>query len=321
MNDEHIGLLVDDDSGPVLTSARKSSIHRIQSDQEIYDTLLEEGYLVHILTANYEGSFGSSQNFTTNRIKAIVNLACSGLPSEPKVAKQLEILGIPFTGSNSTAIRLTNDKYKSLNILAAQSIPAVETVHLNLQKRRKTLPFQPPFFVKPKQGGSSIGVCKASLCESIPAVYSYAEHVFQRLSVSSICQPFITGRDLTVGYLSVNGHWKLLGATEWVFPEGPSGFRNESVRNSIAHRQSRKIITKRASLEKLVLNNLNEIGSRALDALGVTGYASIDYRLDSNGPAIIEVNSNPGLSRKHIIWGQPLGQTLRNIISAALDSK
>lgn len=95
------------------------------------------------------------------------------------------------------------------------------------------IPFEPPYFIKPRFGGASIGVTKNSLCSS----YKQLEDQFNFLSqfeVDSIVERFVCGPIITVPIIQLRE--QILYSVYKLETNGPSGIITHEIKKGLDSR-------------------------------------------------------------------------------------
>lgn len=114
------------------------------------------------------------------------------------IQKQLERKGIPYTGSSPRGCALSLDKDKAKKVFRRSGIPTPDsrlmTTH-NFERILKSFPA--PFFVKPPQDGSSLGIFQVENASESRAGIRQALRRYRRLLI----ERKIEGREFTVGVL------------------------------------------------------------------------------------------------------------------------
>lgn len=154
-----------------------------------------------------------------NKIKFdAVFIGIHGTPGEDgRLQGYFEMLGIPYTSCGMVTSALTFNKSYCNKVVAALDVVNVsKSVHIFRDQ-----PHDPaailqelrlPVFVKPAEGGSSIGMSKVKTAEELPAAI---EKAFKEDS-QVLIEEFIKGRELTIGLYRANGVLNVLPITEVV---------------------------------------------------------------------------------------------------------
>jgi D-alanine-D-alanine ligase len=244
----------------------------------------------------------------------IFNLAFSATDLEAPFAASLALLGIPFTGSSAEAIGLANDKVRSRIALRDVGLCVPRFVALT---RGADVPidFEPPYIVKPVASASSAGIHADSLVKTRAGVRRLASRIWRRFQQPTICEQFIVGRELRVGIVDD----AVTGVAEWKFSDG-WGFKTEAIRGNARVRRARNVGRDAAQLTRGTMGSLVTIARRSVRALGVSGYATIDLRVDSEERLhVLELNANPGLWMHGLVWSRPgFDANIRRVVEVAL---
>lgn len=154
-----------------------------------------------------------------NKIKFdAVFIGIHGTPGEDgRLQGYFEMLDIPYTSCGMVTSALTFNKSYCNKVVAALDVVNVsKSVHIFRDQ-----PHDPaailqelrlPVFVKPAEGGSSIGMSKVKTAEELPAAI---EKAFKEDS-QVLIEEFIKGRELTIGLYRANGVLNVLPITEVV---------------------------------------------------------------------------------------------------------
>ncbi len=263
----------------------------------------------------------------------------------------LENWSIPFTGSGSHAMLLSNNKLVAKEWLAELGLPVAASLWLDAKERlrassEKSAPEAPP-------GGKLVGNAKLHGDWIVKAVESHAslfmddasvmrgpaaEEVRERLCAMQrrhgqlfFAEQFIEGREFNLSILAgAEGGEEVLPAAEIRFDglergkPAIVGYAAKWEEESQEYVATPRTFVLRASDANLV-RELNELTGRVWRAMALGGYARVDYRVDVKGrPYILEANTNPcltpgaGLAAAAERAGLGYGDLLERIARAAL---
>ena len=221
---------------------------------------------------------------------------------EARIAWALEIMGYRFTGNGGDAIaKTTNKAYtKSLLVEAGLDTPEwwvfsnaadVESVGL------KEITF--PLIVKPIAEDGSIGLNGSAVVHNLDELQDRVRYIVERYRQAALAERFIIGRELNIALLG--NPPKVLPIAEIDFSEFSDPFEqivsfdakwNE---DSFEYHNTPSICP--ANLPPALAETIRKMALRTWNALGCSGYARVDMRLDEhNTPYIVEVNCNPDIS-------------------------
>ncbi len=123
---------------------------------------------------------------------------------EARVPAVLEMLGIPYTGSDPLTLAVTLDKECAKRLVRGASIATPDWLVIddepeNFRDRLSTMPL--PVIVKPAYEGSSKGIHSASLVEDSDRLFDTVEQSIATYRQPILVEEFIDGDELTVGVL------------------------------------------------------------------------------------------------------------------------
>jgi D-alanine-D-alanine ligase len=196
----------------------------------------------------------------------------------------LEILGIPYTGSDVLSSALAMDKLKSKQLFTLYEIPTPPWEIIEKDKALPKLEF--PLVIKPQRQGSSIGV---TIVQSEEELSEALQKAFQYDPIA-IAEKYIKGRELSVPILDIDGSPSALPIVE-IVPRG----QFYDYYHKYTEGATQEIVP--APLEKTMEMKVKEIAISAYKALGCRNFARVDMRLsEDNEPFVLEVNTIPGLT-------------------------
>ncbi len=180
-----------------------------------------------------------------------------------------------------------------------------------------------PVIVKPSCLASSAGIYSDSLAKTPQEIVTRARRIWGRFGVSAICEEFVVGRELRVGLVEAKrGSIRIVGTSEWLFGAASPGwgFKTQAIRNNPRVRRSNQVTRKLITLPRRKAEELAAIARVAMNTLDVTGYATVDVRVDPmERVTVLEINANPGLWSGSAIWSKPSFEiNIREVVEAAL---
>lgn len=215
---------------------------------------------------------------------------------EAHVPALLELLGIPYVGSDPLTLCITLDKPVAKRLVAQAGFPtpAFRTFGCADGVGDETgLSF--PVIVKPAFEGSSKGVRLASRAATPVEAREMVRFVTEEYRQEALVEEFIGGPEATVGILG-NERPRVVGIMEIV----PKTMRTEEFVYSLEVKRDWKNRVEYRCPPAFPPDAVAEIERCALgiyELLGCRDFARIDFRLDArNVPQFIECNPLPGLS-------------------------
>lgn len=243
---------------------------------------------------------------------------------EAQVPSVLEMLDIPYSGSDPQCLAICLDKplTKTLVDIAGVSTPRWMVIgHSGELADTDWGDFPFPAFIKPAYEGSSKGIRFGSRVENpreaIKAVQALLEHYQQPVLV----EEYITGDEVTVGIIG-NSLPSVLGIMR-ILPKKKDPYFVYSLE---VKRDWEQLVEYEcpAQLRAKVRQRIIDSSLKAFQALGCRDFARLDFRLSSKGtPYFLEINPLPGLNPKSgdlPIMAGKMGWTYQDLLSAILNA-
>jgi D-alanine-D-alanine ligase len=219
------------------------------------------------------------------------NCLHGGTGEDGTVQLLLDVMGIPTIGSGPLACARAMDKARAKAIFRSKDLPtpagvSVETESLTVKLREAIDALSFPMILKPQNGGSTISVRRV---ETEADLLSAATTILADFDTVLI-EPFVSGRELTVGILLVDGEEVALPVIEIRFPGKLFDYEAKYTDGSAEFLAP-------APLSFEVAAHIQNIALRAHKALDCYGFSRVDFRLSDDGiPYILEVNTLPGMT-------------------------
>jgi D-alanine-D-alanine ligase len=214
----------------------------------------------------------------------------------------LELMRQPYTGCNPRGLLLSRDKSLCKQLLAFHRIATPQfTVLARGARFRAPRKLRFPLFVKSTVEDASLGIAQASVVEDAARLKERIEFVHEQVKSDALVEEYIEGRELYVGVLG-NERLTRLPVWEMVFGSMPDSLAAIATRKVKwdKHYQAKYGITTHAAedLPPPVLAALDRLSRRIYRALGMSGYARMDFRVTAQGQVyVLEANANPNLER------------------------
>jgi len=308
-----------------------------RSAATIYNHLDKDRYDVYKIDINesgwfYEDASGNKtevnkNDFTiTDKGKKIgfdvVFIGMHGTPGEDgKLQGYFDLQKLPYTSCNSATSALTFNKRYTVAVAQMAGIPVASSVHLFKHTRysldnilsQLTL----PYFVKPNNGGSSIGMSKvneaAQLEEALQKAFREDDQV--------LVEEMIQGREFTVGVFKSRGEISVLPITEVSSHKEFFDFE--------AKYQGKSTETTPADISDSWKTQLENAARKIYEVFNCSGVVRIDfiYQAEQNKPYMLEINTIPGQSDASVIpqqvraKGWNLKDFYTKLVEEALESK
>lgn len=215
---------------------------------------------------------------------------------EARVPAVLEMLGIPFTGSDpfTMAVTLDKDCAKMLVALAGVAVPFSHALEPHAPLSSIPLgQLRFPLVVKPAWEGSSKGIrskCFVKDALDLPEVVASLRNAHPQ---TVLLEEYIAGDEVTVGLLG-NNPPAILGMMA-VVPNQPA---DHFIYSLEIKRDYRKLVTYQCppALPAATIDAVAQAAQTSFKALGCRDVARIDFRVRGGVPYFLEVNPLPGLN-------------------------
>jgi D-alanine-D-alanine ligase len=205
-----------------------------------------------------------------------------------------ELLGIPFTGSDSLTLALSLDKALSRRVVSPE-IPVAPAVLIECEHDEAALTSLPyPALVKPNDEGSSKGIRDGALVDDRAAALARSRWLRARYGCPVLVEQFLPGAEVTVGITGNGAGADVLGMMEIAPAEDEPTF----VYSVDVKRDWRRRVRYHAPprVPPVTLATLRRLALTAYHLLGCRDFARVDFRLDAAGaPHFLECNALPGL--------------------------
>lgn len=305
----------------------------LNSASNIANNLNKEKYNVYTILINRDSWFyeQGSERFEVNKndFSLTVNgqkikfdfafITIHGTPGEDgKMQGYLDMLGIPYNTCDVTTSAITMNKAYTKTIVhgihglnTAKSIRLFKKDVHDVPSIASTLKF--PLFVKPNNGGSSVGMSKVYTVAELPAAIAKAFHEDNEILI----EEFIKGREFSIGIAHLNGKITVLPATEIISKKDFFDYEAKYVAGA-----SDEITP--ADLSAAKNAQIAEIVTEVYLRLNCRGMARVDFILtdDSQDFYFIEINTTPGQSSASLIPQQvrAAGMSLPDFYAELIES-
>ena len=239
-----------------------------------------------------------------------------GTPGEDgKLQGYFDCLGIPYTSCDAATSALTFNKRYTVAVAAFAGIHVAKSIHLfkNESVAAKDLlqQLKLPFFVKPNNGGSSIGMSKVNNAEELQPALQKAFKEDEQILV----EEFIKGREFTIGVYKTRGNIICLPMTEIIS-------KNDFFDFEAKYEGKSEEVTPAKATEKIT-QQIKETAEKIYKVFNCKGIVRIDFIYDEikELPFMLEINTVPGQSSASIVPQQVvvMGSTLKEFYSLLLD--
>lgn len=270
---------------------RRFNVYKIDIDREKWCYIKPEGGEILVDKNDFSLKIGRKKiNFD------VVLMIIHGTPGEDgKLQGYFDMLKIPYTSCDAITSALTFNKRWTVATAAFSDISVAKSLHLfqdtPLSKNDILNVLQLPVFVKPNNGGSSIGMSKVNKAEDLEGALEKAFKEDDQILV----EEFIKGREFTVGVIQTKGNLVVLPICEVV---SKKDFFDYEAKYEGA---SEELIP--APIDKKQATVLQNTAKRIYQIFNCKGVVRIDFIWNeaTDTPYMLEVNTVPGQSESSIV--------------------
>jgi D-alanine-D-alanine ligase len=242
---------------------------------------------------------------------------------EAQVPSTLEMLNIPYSGSDPQCLAICLDKPLTKKLVALEGVSTPTWRIINDRQELHEMNrcrFFFPAIIKPAYEGSSKGIRLTSLVEDAEQANEVIECLLDKYHQPAMMERVILGDEVTVGIIG-NSPAKILGVMR-ILPKQKNDYFLYTL--DVKHNYLELVDYEcPAGLEEKVLQRIQIASLKAFKALGCRDFARLDFRISAGGvPYFLEVNPLPGLGSHSdlVIMAQKLGWNHRQLIGAVLSA-
>ena len=247
-----------------------------------------------------------------------VFIGMHGTPGEDgKLQGYFDILKIPYTGCDAATSAITFNKRYTVAVARMAGINVANSVHLfadapvPAQEVAAAVKF--PVFVKPNNGGSSIGMSRVDEPSLLEAAIAKAFKEDGQVLVEEMIQ----GREFTVGVFRSEGNIIVLPLTEVRANADKAFFDFE------AKYEGKSTETTPAEVDESIAEKVRAAARTIYTVFNCRGVVRIDfiYNEENGRPYMLEINTIPGQSEASIVPQQvkAMGWSLNELYSKMLE--
>ncbi len=255
-----------------------------------------------------------------NGNKILFNAVLVGIHGTPgedgKLQGYFDLVNLPYTSCDAAVSALTFNKRYTVAVASFAGIAVSKSLHifkhspLSVDKILERM--QLPVFVKPNNGGSSIGMSKVIKKEDIAASLEKAFKEDDQILI----EEFISGREFTIGVFKSKGEIITLPITEIITKKDFFDYEAKYTAG-----MSEEITP--AKVEEGIAEKVRSTARKVYDIFNCQGVVRIDfiYNEEKGIPFMLEINTVPGQSEASIVPQQvkAMGWTLREFYTALIE--
>jgi D-alanine-D-alanine ligase len=223
-----------------------------------------------------------------------------GESREAQIPAMLDMLQIPYTGSDPLTLATCLDKARTKEILSYYDIPTAPFFIASEIDQIKNLKLTFPLFVKPVWEGSSKGIFTSSFVNNKKELSEQVERIIAEYSQPALIEEFLSGREFTVAILGNGDEAQVLPIVEIDYKDFPDGFipiySYEAKWILDTKENPLDVFSCPAKLNPALETKVRQVALNAYKTLRCRDWSRIDIRMNAdNVPNIIEINPLPGI--------------------------
>ncbi|MDB4999480.1 MAG: D-alanine--D-alanine ligase [Mucilaginibacter sp.] len=284
-----------------INSAKNIAANLDADKYKVYTILINRDSWVHETDNNSIMVDKNDFSITLNGEKIKFDFAfitVHGTPGEDgKLQGYLDLIGIPYNTCDATTSAITMNKaYSKAIVHGIHGLNTAKSIQLHQKDRHDTATIASslkfPLFIKPNNGGSSVGMSKVY---NVGGLQEAIDKAFQEDS-QILIEEFIKGREFSIGIARLNGKITVLPATEILTTKDffdyeakyTTGVTNEVTPADLPTEKNQEIA---------------EIVTQVYLRLNCRGMVRVDFILleETQEFFFIEINTTPGQSANSLI--------------------
>jgi D-alanine-D-alanine ligase len=227
----------------------------------------------------------------------------NGISREAQIPAILDMLQLPYSGSDPLTLATCLDKARTKEILSYYNIPNARFVIAKSLTEIKNAGLSFPLIVKPLSEGSSKGIFSTSFVKDENDLTREIERINNGYNQPALVEEFLPGREFTVAVLGNGNEAEVLPVVEISYNDFPKDFipiySYEAKWILDTRENPLDVFTCPAKISPELESEIKDIVLKAYNILRCKDWSRIDVRLDKNNrPNIIEVNPLPGILPK-----------------------
>lgn len=229
-------------------------------------------------------------------VDLVFNIAegVSGRGREAQVPAILELLEIPYTGSDALTMAMSLDKGMSKKVFRSERVPTPDWFVAPDLTEVDAWEVEFPLFVKPIHEGTAKGVTTQSLVSDMRSLRRQVSRVLRTYRQPALVEEFLPGREFTTGIIG-NTPAGVLGTMEVIVAD--PGQETIYTGTSKAEFEEKMRYRPGSEIEPGLRRRVEAVALAAHAALECRDFSRVDIRCDAEGrPCCMEVNPLAGLN-------------------------
>ncbi len=221
-----------------------------------------------------------------------------GIGREAQVPAILDVYGIPYTFSDPLVMALTLHKGMTKHVLRDAGVATSDFEVVSQPGEVPQPPFPPPWFIKPVAEGTGKGITPASIVRDPGELPTAAGRLLALYRQPVLVEPYLEGREFTVGIVGTGEKARSVGTVEVVLLEQAE----KGVYSYVNKENCEELVEYRLVLaaDDPQVAAAEQIALDAWRVLGCRDGGRIDLRCDgTDNPLFMEVNPLAGIHPEH----------------------
>lgn len=220
-----------------------------------------------------------------------------GVARESQVPAILDLYGVSYVFSDPLVLSLTLHKGMTKRVVRDAGVPTSDFCVYETADDLESLRFGAPFFVKPVAEGTGKGCSAKSIVRDRSVLASVCDELVARFRQPALIEPYLGGREFTVGITGTGRQAQVVGSMEIVLlsnaEKGVYSYENKG------NYEDRVVYPATDPANDPVAAAAERVSLDAWRALGCRDGGRVDIRCDDGqNPMFLEVNPLAGLNPK-----------------------
>lgn len=278
----------------------------LRSGKNVYEALRRKGYTETVLfdLAKPEDLIKLVDAKSAGKFDLAVLMTHGDFGEDGCIQGFLEILGVPYTGSNVETSAICMNKIRTKEILSKYGLPVLTTCRAD-ELLRGNEQIKGEFIIKPINGGSSVGVVKFNDHQAF-VEYERARTDFD--ATKYFAEPFVRGTELTTSIIELKDKNLLKDTSHCQLQEREQDWlvslpllelrpKNEFYDYEAKYTKGMTDFVLPAQISSELEKAIHGYALRAFEIMNCRNAARVDFIIDKQGqPYIFEVNTLPGMT-------------------------
>lgn len=306
-------------SGESVISLRSAATVMDNIDRSMYEPTLvvvqEDSWIAHTAEGELLVNKG---DFTIDLAQGKcvfdgVFMIIHGTPGEDGIMQgYFDMIGMKYTTGDVFNMSLTFNKTATNAVLADHGYKVAAHVMLRKHDNYSTHDIVSklglPVFVKPNQGGSSLGASRVNEKEGLHNAIDLAFKADDEVNIES----FIEGRELTCGVIVLNNEITAMPITEITTDNEFFDYQ--------AKYEGKSLEVTPAKIKDSMRDLLQQQSREIFQLLDCRGMIRVDFIIRNELPFIVEVNTVPGFSAQSILpqQAEAMGMSIKDFVGAVI---